>query len=137
MRVPFVLHWISHLDQSVLESTAIPTIRSLSMCVSQPGPLRNEVTDSPDFWAILRKLHQHEEAGPLVFDLLQLTIESNPPIVTAHNYEFVVGLADSFISDGSVGFVDELRNDAQVRRSKGSKPLKVMYGIPFYNLFLL
>lgn len=127
MRVPFVLHWVSHLDQGVLESTAIPTIRSLAMCIAQAGPLRNEVTDSPDFWAILQKLHQHGEAAPLVFDLLQLTIESNPPIVTAHNYEFVVGLADSFVSAGSVGFVDELQKDAQARRSKGTKPPKVMY----------
>ena len=99
------------------------------MCIAHPGPLRNEVTDSPDFWSILQKLHLHEEAAPLVFDLLKLTIESNPPIVTAHNYEFVVGLADNFISAGSVGSFDERQKDSQAKRSKGAKPTKVMYEI--------
>ncbi|KAG2025533.1 hypothetical protein GB937_002789 [Aspergillus fischeri] len=124
MRVPVILHGISSFEQDILESVAVPTIKGLSQCISEPGLLRNELTVSPDFWSILQRLHQHTEAAPLVFELLRTIIESVPPIVTADNYESAVGLANDFISAGSVGYIEERQRDAASRRSKGVKPSK-------------
>ncbi|PYH96295.1 Sec7 domain protein [Aspergillus ellipticus CBS 707.79] len=124
MRVPVVLHGISGFDQDILESVAIPIVKSLSRCVSGPAPLRNEMTVSPDFWSILQRLHQYKEAAPLVFDLLQTIVESNPPIITADNYESAVSLANDFISAGSVGHIDERQRDAHGRRARGAKQSK-------------
>lgn len=127
MRVPVVLHGISNLDQDVLESVAIPTVKGLSRCVTDPGLLRNQITVSPDFWSILQRLHQHEETAPLVYELLQTIVESSPPIVSADNYESTIGLANHFISDGSVGAYEERQRDAVSRRTKGVKQPKPRY----------
>lgn len=124
MRVPVILHGISSFEQDVLESVAVPTIKGLSQCISEQGLLRNELTVYPDFWSILQRLHQHTEAAPLVFELLRRIIESVPPIVTADNYESAVGLANDFISAGSVGYIEERQRDVAYRRSKGVKPSK-------------
>lgn len=138
MRVPVVLHGISSFDQDVLESTAVPTVKGLSLCIAEPGPLRNEVTISPDFWSILQRLHRHDEAAPLVFEILRTAVESTPPIITADNYESAVGLADNFISAGSVGSIDERQMDSRTRRSKGVKQTKVTYeATPFFHSIYL
>ncbi|KAL4890207.1 hypothetical protein BDV59DRAFT_185042 [Aspergillus ambiguus] len=124
MRVPVVLHGISGFDQDILESVAVPVVTGLTRCVSSQGLLRNEMTISPDFWSILQRLHQHKEASPLVFSLLQTVVGTSPPIVTADNYESTVSLANDFISAASVGYIEERQRDAQSRRSKGVKPPK-------------
>ncbi|KKK17342.1 hypothetical protein AOCH_003396 [Aspergillus ochraceoroseus] len=124
MRVPVILHGISGFDQDILESVAIPTIKGLSRCISDGGLLRNEITVSPDFWSILQRLHQHKEAAPLVFGLLQTVVESTPPIVTADNYESAVSLANDFVSAGSVGYIEERQRDTRTRRPKGVKQQK-------------
>ncbi|KAL2864685.1 Sec7 domain-containing protein [Aspergillus lucknowensis] len=124
MRVPVVLHSISSFDQDTLESVAIPTVKGLSRCVSNGNLPRNELTVSPDFWSILQRLHQHKEAAPLVFSLLKTVVDSNPPIITADNYESAVGLANDFISAGSVGYIEERQRDAAARRPKGAKQPK-------------
>jgi brefeldin A-resistance guanine nucleotide exchange factor 1 len=132
MRVPVVLHAISGYDQDVLEIVAVPTVKGLSRCIAHPGHLRNEITISPDFWSILQRLHQHEDAGPMVFDLLQSIMSSMPDIVTADNYEFTVSLANDFVSAGHVGSHDERQRDAQGRRIKGVKKPKSRYGGIFF-----
>ncbi|EAU37045.1 conserved hypothetical protein [Aspergillus terreus NIH2624] len=124
MRVPVILHGISGFDQDVLESVAVPVITGLTRCVSSAGLLRNEMTISPDFWSILQRLHQHKEASPLVFNLLQTIAETHPPIVTADNYESTVSLANDFISAASIGYIEERQRDAHSRRSKGVKQPK-------------
>ncbi|KAL2800397.1 hypothetical protein BJX66DRAFT_331975 [Aspergillus keveii] len=124
MRVPVILHNISSFDQDTLESVAVPTVKGLSRCVFDGSLLRNEITVSPDFWSILQRLHQHKEAAPLVFSLLKTVVDSIPPIVTADNYESAVGLANDFISAGSVGYIEERQRDAVARRSKGHKQPK-------------
>lgn len=130
MRVPVILHGISGFNQDVLESVAVPVVKSLARCVSDTGLLRNEMTISPDFWSILQRLHQHKEAAPLVFDLLQTVVDTSPPIVTADNYESTVGLANDFISAGSVGYIEERQRDAQSKRSKGIKQPKARSVLP-------
>ncbi|KAL3464216.1 hypothetical protein BJX64DRAFT_99281 [Aspergillus heterothallicus] len=124
MRVPVVLHSISSFDQDTLESVAVSVVKGLSRCVFDGTLLRNEITVSPDFWSILQRLHQHKEAAPLVFNLLKTVVDSAPPIVTADNYESAVGLANDFISAGSVGYIEERQRDAVARRSKGHKQPK-------------
>ena len=99
----------------------MPIVKGLSRCVHDGSLLRNEITVSPDFWSILQRVHQHKEAAPLVFSLLKAVIDSNPPIVTADNYESAVSLANEFITAGSVGYIEERHRDAIVRRSKGVK----------------
>lgn len=139
MRVPVVLHGISGFDQDILESVAIPTVKGLSRCISHGGLLRNEITVSPDFWSILQRLHQHKEAGPLVFDLLQHVIDLSPPIISADNYESAVALANDFVSAGSIGSVEERQKDIVSRRSKGVKQPKsrfVMHPVAFLILII-
>lgn len=127
MRVPVVLHAISGYDQDVLDTVAVPTVKGLSRCISHTGRLRNEITISPDFWSILQRLHQHEEAAPLVFELLESIVHSMPHIVTADNYESAVALANDFVSAGHVGSIDERQRDAHTRRNKGVKQPKPRY----------
>ncbi|KAL4802287.1 hypothetical protein BDV18DRAFT_64655 [Aspergillus unguis] len=124
IRVPVILHGISSFDQDILESVAVPIVKGLSRCVFDGNLLRNELTVSPDFWSILQRLHQHKEAAPLVFSLLKTVVDSNPPIVTADNYESAVSLANEFISAGSVGYVEERHRDKVGKRSKGVKQPK-------------
>ncbi|KAJ5177882.1 SEC7-like alpha orthogonal bundle [Penicillium coprophilum] len=124
MRVPVVLHAISGFDQDVLENVAVATIKGLARCIAHTGRLRNEITISPDFWSILQRLHQHEAVSSLVFDLLQSIVESMPDIITADNYEFVVSLANDFVSAGRVGSIEERHRDVQARRNKGAKQSK-------------
>ncbi|EPS32545.1 hypothetical protein PDE_07505 [Penicillium oxalicum 114-2] len=124
LRVPVVLHAISGYDQDVLDAVAVPTVQGLSRCISHTGRLRNEIAISPDFWSILQRLHQHEEASPLVFELLESIIYSMPDIITADNYESAVALANDFVTAGHVGSIDERQRDAHARRTKGIKPPK-------------
>lgn len=128
MRVPVVLHAISGYDQDILDTVAVPTVKGLSRCLTHTGRLRNELTISPDFWSILQRLHQHEEAAPLVFELLQSIVESMSDIVTADNYEAAVTLANDFVSAGHVGSIDERQRDHLSRRTKGIKQPKSTYG---------
>ncbi|KAJ5690269.1 hypothetical protein N7462_004661 [Penicillium macrosclerotiorum] len=125
MRVPVVLHAISGYDQDILETVAVPTVKGLARCIAHTGRLRNEITISPDFWSILQRLHQHEEAAPLVFGLLQSIVDSMPDIVTGDNYEFAVALANDFISAGHIGSIDERQRDTHARRTKGVKQSKL------------
>ncbi|KAL4942541.1 hypothetical protein BDV06DRAFT_222063 [Aspergillus oleicola] len=124
IRVPVILHGISSFDQDTLESVAVPIVKGLTRCVFDGSLLRNEITVSPDFWSILQRLHQHKEAAPLVFSLLKSVVDSNPPIITADNYESAVSLANEFISAGSVGYIEERQRDTLARRSKGVKQPK-------------
>lgn len=124
MRVPVVLHAISGYEQDMLETVAVPTMKGLTRCIAHTGRLRNEITISPDFWSILQRLHQHEAAAPMVFELLQNIVESMPDIVTADNYESVVNLANDFVSAAHVGSIEERQRDAQARRTKSMKQSK-------------
>ncbi|KAK2792707.1 GDP/GTP exchange factor for ARF [Onygenales sp. PD_12] len=125
MRAPVVLHSISTFDQDTLENSAIPIIKGLSHCITSAGPLRSEITKSPDFWSILQRLHQHQEGAPMVFDLLQNIVHSSPPVISADNYEAGVNLANDFASAGSVAAKPDLRREHSGRRSKPVKQPKV------------
>lgn len=132
MRLPVVLHEISSFDEELLGSVAIPIVKALSRCVTDQSLLKNQITASPDFWSILQQLHQHPEAGPLVFELLQTIVESTPPIVNADNYESTIALANDFIRAGSVGALEERQKDAVSRRPKGAKQPRYLSLSPYF-----
>lgn len=127
MRPPVVLHSISSFEQDILESAAVPIIAGFTS-ISSETPLWNEITKYPDFWSILQRLHQHQDAAPMIFELLQNMVESEPPVISADNYEAAVSLANDFANSGSIGVFKELRRDTSVRRSKSVKRAnKVQY----------
>jgi len=133
MRAPVVLHAISSFDQGIMDNSALPILKGLSLCVSKPGSLRNEVTSSPDFWSILQRLHKHKDGAEAVFVLLHSVATSTPSAVTADNYEAAVSLANDFATAGSIGTVLEQRRDMAARRPKGAKaPPKPKYELHVY-----
>jgi golgi-specific brefeldin A-resistance guanine nucleotide exchange factor 1 len=127
MRTPVILHSISSFDQDILENSAQSILGGLSRCISSATSLRNEIIISPDFWSILQRFHLHEESAPLVFQLLQIIVDSTPPTITADNYESAISLANDFATAGSVGFVEERKRDALARRQRGIKQEKIRY----------
>ena len=131
MRAPVVLHAISSFDQDTLENAAIPVTEGLSRAIISAGALRSELTNSPDFWSILQRLHQNQEAGGMVFDILESIVAFTPPAITSDNYEAAVNLAKDIAAAGSVGAIEEQRRDPS-RRSKAGKQAKAQY--VFYPL---
>jgi len=124
MRAPVVLHAISSFDDTILEQTAPTITRGLMNCIAEPGPLRNELTNSPDFWSILHRLHQHKSEADRVFEMLQHVANSKATTVTADNYESAIALADDFSTAGSIGSIQEQRRDFAAKRGQKAKPAK-------------
>ncbi len=115
IRAPVILHTISSYDQAVLEKAAAPILQGLALCIREPSPLRNEMTNSPDFWSILQSLHGQQTAASIL-GLIQNVVSSEPPAVTADNYKATVLLLNDFAAGGSVGAMFE-----QGRTRKGTE----------------
>jgi golgi-specific brefeldin A-resistance guanine nucleotide exchange factor 1 len=124
MRAPVVLHALSSFDDSTLDHAASAIMSGLVRCVSNPGPLRIEITNSPDFWSILQRLHRHKSEAEHVFEMLQNIALSQPSTVSADNYESSIALANDFATAGSIGTIQEQRRDFAARRGKQLKPVK-------------
>ncbi len=106
----------------MLDKSASLILHGIGDCIKEPGPLRNEIITSPDFWLILRTLSKNQAASSMVFDILEaVTVESSPPAIMADNYESVVGLLNDFASAGSVGSMKEQRQDKRVRKGQHAK----------------
>ena len=125
VRAPVVLHTISSFDQSILEKSALAFLKGLYSCIKDPGSLRNEITNTPDFWSTLRSVHAIPEAAASVFELLANVVSGKSPAVTSDNYESAVSLLNSFASAGSVGAVIEQKRERNGPRTKPAKPVKV------------
>lgn len=127
IRAPVVLHHFSSFPQELLEQSALPLLRGLSDCINGPGPLRNEVAASPDFWSILTALATVPEASAAVFKIAG-DLVTREKGVNADNYEYVVTLLNDFATAGSKGAQDELRRDMPPRdgrdKSKGGEKKK-------------
>jgi golgi-specific brefeldin A-resistance guanine nucleotide exchange factor 1 len=123
MRTPVVLHALSSFDDTILGHTAPAIIAGLSACLSAPTPLRSEITNSPDFWSILQRLHNHKMEAENVFEILANIAGSEPSAVTADNYEATVSLANDFATMGSVGAILEQRKqNPHQRRQQQQQP---------------
>lgn len=94
----------------------------LSRCLAKDGAITLDMTKSPDFWSILRGLHQHPEAAPIVFESLQDIVQAAPPVITADNYEAAVELANEFASAGGLVTSNEQRKEAARRQKPVRQP---------------
>ena len=102
----------------------MPILKGLTLCIRDPTPLRNEITSTPDFWSIIRSLHEIPEAAGRTFDLVAKVVSGPPPAVTADNYKDTVSLLNRFAAAGSVGAMIEQKRDNYARRKeKPAKPL--------------
>lgn len=122
MRAPVVLHAISSFDDRVLDATATSIMKGLTSCIAEPGPLRNEITTSPDFWSILQRLHQHKTEAANVFEMLSSIAQSAPTSINSDNFEATISLANEFVTAGSIGSMQEQRRDMAARRGIKAKP---------------
>lgn len=118
MRTPVVLHAISSFNDATIDRTASSVITGLSHIISSADPLKNELANSPDFWSILQRLHRHKDQSQNVFDILEMTVKAEPPIVAADSYESAVSLANDFATAASVGAVQEQKRDPGSRRGR-------------------
>ncbi|GBF64827.1 hypothetical protein TMEN_7543 [Trichophyton mentagrophytes] len=125
MRPPVVLHIISSFDQPILEVVAAPVVTGLLQCINESEALKNELSMSPDFWSILQRLHQHQEAAQMAFELLQSIVESTVPVITADNYEAAVNLLNDFATAGGIATVREIKREMALRRPKPVRQVRV------------
>ena len=121
MRAPIVLHTISSLDVSILRKSEMSILKGLSLCMHQPGPLRNEIANSPDFWSIIRELHVVPEAADSVFEVLESVVKGVPSAITADNYGAAVTLLRSFATMGSTKAANSQKLDRNRRAVESSK----------------
>ena len=96
-------------------------VKGIARCIREPGPLRKEMINSPDFWAILKTLHSIDEVAAQVFRILEELTADGFSAITADNYEAAVSLLNDFAMAGSVGAVFEQRRDTLARRGKTAK----------------
>ncbi len=118
LRAPVVLHTIAGFNKDLFDKSAPLVLQGLSRCIKEPGPLRNEIMSSPDFWVILRKLTGVPESAPTVFEILEGVFMGSPPSIMADNYEPAVNLLNDFASAGSVGATVEQKQDKKSRRGQ-------------------
>ncbi|KAL6719100.1 GDP/GTP exchange factor for ARF [Lecanora helva] len=124
VRPPLVLHTIAHYGQATLERSAVPLLKGLALCIRDPAPLRNEITNTPDFWSIIRSLHRLPEAAGDAFDLVTMVVTGQPPAITADNYKETISLLNQYAAAGSVGAMIEQKRDKTANARKREKPSK-------------
>ena len=102
----------------------MPILKGLGLCIQEPTPLRNEITNTPDFWSIMRSLHSVPEAAGNVFEIVARITAGNPPAVTADNYKEIVSLLNQYAAAGSIGAAIEQQRDRNGNTRKREKPIK-------------
>ncbi|CAK7274093.1 GDP/GTP exchange factor for ARF [Sporothrix epigloea] len=141
VRVPMLLHAVSSFPKDTLKSTASVILKGLKLCIAVPGPLRNEIMTSPDFWAVLGTLSGYDDAAATVFEILESGVSGSPPSIIADNYEAAIILCNEFASAASIGAVAEQQLDRKNRRvsraprqDKASENAAVQRGIKAINI---
>ncbi|KAF7869708.1 hypothetical protein EAF04_004492 [Stromatinia cepivora] len=124
IRVPVVLHAISSFKKDLFEKSAALVLQGLTQCIKEPGPLRNEIMTSPDFWVILKNLSTNPSSASAVFEILEGVAIGSPPTIMADNYESAVKLLNDFATAGSVGSTVEQKQDKRTRRGQQVKQPK-------------
>ncbi|ESZ95908.1 hypothetical protein SBOR_3721 [Sclerotinia borealis F-4128] len=124
IRVPVVLHAISSFKKDLFEKSATLVLQGLTQCIKEPGPLRNEIMTSPDFWVILKNLATSPSSASAVFEILEGVAIGSPPTIMADNYESAVKLLNEFATAGSVGSTVEQKLDKRGRRGQQVKQPK-------------
>ena len=125
IRAPIILHTVAGYDQYILEKASVQIINGLTLCIRDSSPLRNEITNTPDFWSILQSLHTLPEAADKAFNLVARVVTGQQAAITADNYKDSISLLNGFAAAGSVGAVLEQKRDKSARRKeKPTKPAK-------------
>lgn len=125
VRVPVLLHNVSSFSADLLQKTSAPVLQGLKLCINTPGPLRNEIMTSPDFWVILQTLSSHSESAATVFEILESGVSGSPPAIMADNYEAAVKLLNSFASAAGSVVVSEQKADRRgTPQRKPPRPAK-------------
>lgn len=81
-----------------MAKTSSTILSGLAICTDEPGPLRNEMMKSPDFWAILGILARNVDSAASVFAILESGTTGDPPAIIADNYEAAIALLNYFAS---------------------------------------
>ncbi|KAL8761737.1 MAG: hypothetical protein Q9184_002179 [Pyrenodesmia sp. 2 TL-2023] len=116
VRPPVVLHMISSFSQPKLEKSAALILKGLIVCIKESGTLRNEIINTPDFWSTIERIHTMPAVSAGVFSLLKAVVEDGAPAVTADNYEFVIGLLNSFANAGGAAAASQQQREPSSRR---------------------
>ena len=103
----------------------MPILKGLGLCIQEPTPLRNEITNTPDFWSIMRSLHSLPEAAGNAFEIVARITAGKPPAVTADNYKEIVSLLNQYAAAGSIGAAIEQQRDRNANNRKREKLSKV------------
>ena len=123
-----MLHNIASYNPATLEKSALPILKGLSLCIEEPNPLRNEITNLPAFWKIISNLKVLPEAAANTFDVVSTIVAAQPPAITGDNYKEVVGTLNHYAAAGSVGAIVEQKRDkmanARKKEQKTTKPAK-------------
>ena len=120
------MHTISGLPQDVLMKASTHALAGLAICIDEPGPLRNEMMTSPDFWATLRTMARNPETAPSVFSILEKGTTGSPPAIMADNYEAAVSLLNDFASAAAPTTPSaDQRSDTTPRKPEQSRGAKM------------
>ncbi|KAF3767493.1 Sec7-domain-containing protein [Cryphonectria parasitica EP155] len=122
IRVPILLHTVSSFPPELLRKTSKLILQGIKLCVDEPGPLRNEMMTSPDFWAILRNLSTVPQVAPVVFDILETGVMPPSTAIMADNYEAAITLLNEFASAASATVTKEPKPDRRQPRKAASRP---------------
>ncbi|KAJ4389732.1 GDP/GTP exchange factor for ARF [Gnomoniopsis smithogilvyi] len=124
IRVPVLLHTVSSFPPDTLRRTSKLVLQGLKLCIDEPGPLRNEIMTSPDFWAILRALSTVQQVAPMVFEILETGVNPPSTAIMADNYEAAITLLNNFASAASTTVTKEpkIEGRRQPQRRPASRP---------------
>ncbi|PSS02226.1 hypothetical protein BD289DRAFT_422197 [Coniella lustricola] len=122
IRVPILLHTVSSFPPELLRKTSKLILQGIKLCIDEPGPLRNEMMTSPDFWAILRNLSIVPQVAPVVFDILETGVVPPSTAIMADNYEAAIALLNEFASTASTTVTKEPKLDRRQSRKPASRP---------------
>ncbi|KAM0532126.1 hypothetical protein ACHAPP_007310 [Verticillium nonalfalfae] len=121
VNIPVLLHTISNFPKETLAKSSVMLIQGLKLCVVEPGPLRNEIMTSPDFWSIMRALAGRYDSAAVVFDLLERGCTGVPPAIMADNYEAALLLLGDFASAAGRAVLAERKQEQRPRKSRDSE----------------
>jgi golgi-specific brefeldin A-resistance guanine nucleotide exchange factor 1 len=120
VRVPVLLHSVAGFSKDTMVRTASLALQGIKLCIADPGPLRNEIMTSPDFWVILGKLAGlSSESSAVVFEVLESGASGSPPAIMAENYEAAIALLNEFATAASVGAAIEQDADRKGAKQRG------------------
>lgn len=141
VRPPVLLHAVSSFPKDTLVKCAEIVLQGIKLCIDKPGPLRNEVMTSPDFWAIMGTLAGNAEVASIVFEILESGVGGSPPAIIADNYRPAIALLNQFANAANIGALAEQRTaDRKQRKARPAKAEKasdnatVQRGIRAVNL---